>query len=364
MPRLYTLLAILVFPSLWAQPVRVPRHARAAAAFGPEIFVKSRDAPAVETRQFSRGQLRGPITLLVENGDAAQNRRVAGATITLNGTEVYGWSDFRQALRPKSVDLLEQNTLTVELEGAPGDFLSIAVVGSEYEFARDYDSLPTASPTSDGGSIDWRTKGAVTPVKNQGQCMADWAFSTTGTVEGSVDIALGTLHSFSEQQLVDCAKATRNRGCDGGSPAGGLDYLLTGGGAESEAAYPYTARDGSCKFNPGQVQSKISGIKRVLPGNESALRGAVASHGPVSAVIREGAWLVDYTVGIAKPPEPCGDDYAAVLVVGFDSAASTPYWIVKNSWGASWGEAGYFRLAMNGASCGIADFAVFATVKP
>jgi C1A family cysteine protease len=102
-------------------------------------------------------------------------------------------------------------------------------------------------------------------------------------------------------------------------------------------------------------------VQRVTPGDESALRGAVATRGPVSAVVRAGNWLAAYKSGIANPA--CDDtepaDYHAVLIVGFDSTAPTPYWWVKNSWGTSWGEQGYFRIVMNQNKCGIADYAIF-----
>jgi hypothetical protein len=357
MSRRCALFATLLLPSLSAQSVQAPRHAVAAAAFGPEFFVRSQGAPVVETRQFSRGLLRGPVTLVVVNGDAAQNGRVAGATITLNGTPLFGADDFRRTTLQKPVELLPQNTLTVELQGAPGGFLAIAVGGYAYEFAAGYSAIPLASETPFEGTIDWRTKGAVTPVKNQGECGADWAFSATGAAEGSWQIAKGQLTSLSEQQLVDCSGAYGNFGCNGGDPSRALDYLVPRG-AESEAAYPYTARDGACKYSAPRVAAKFQSVQRVPPGDESTLRSAVANNGPVSVILNVGPWFQQYHAGIANPTG-CGVDYQAVLIVGFESTGSTPYWIVKNSWGTSWGEQGYIRIAMNQNKCGIADFAVF-----
>merc|ERR1712072_312231 len=93
-------------------------------------------------------------------------------------------------------------------------------------------------------SVDWTTKGAVTPVKNQGQCGSCWAFSTTGSLEGAWEIATGNLVSFSEQQFVDCDKV--DSGCNGGLMDNGFNYAK-GTAIATEDSYPYTAADGSCK---------------------------------------------------------------------------------------------------------------------
>jgi C1A family cysteine protease len=208
--------------------------------------------------------------------------------------------------------------------------------------------------------LDWRTKGAVTGVKNQGACQADWAFSATGAIESAHDISTATLISLSEQQLIDCAgvpAACRN----GGSPIAGLKYVIEPGGIELESAYPYTASVGACKATSPSYVANISGVVRSTPGDETALNSLLLE-GPVSVVLN-GNWFSTYTSGIVDPchgTEP--PVYASALIVGYDHGPTgTPYWIVKNSLGTSWGMAGYFWIAAGQDQCGIADYAVQPT---
>src|SRR5262249_15865431 len=108
-------------------------------------------------------------------------------------------------------------------------------------------------------SIDWREKGAVTPVKNQGQCRSSWAFSATGALEGLVQIKTGSLHSFSEQDLVDCSRGFGNQGCNGGEPLFAFRYIHKNGGLPDESLYHYTGRDGTCKHPTVVPESGILG---------------------------------------------------------------------------------------------------------
>jgi len=204
-------------------------------------------------------------------------------------------------------------------------------------------------------SVDWEAKGAVTPVKNQGQCGSCWAFSTTGSVEGAVFIGKGTLTSVSEQQLVDCSTAEGNQGCNGGLMDYGFAYIIKNKGIGSEASYPYTATDGTCKKVPSV--STISSFTDVQTGSETALMTAIVQQ-PISVAVEADQDSFQlYTGGVMS--KACGTQLDhGVLAVGYGTLAGADYYQVKNSWGADWGMKGYILLARgsfngNNGQCGI-----------
>merc|ERR1712048_1260587 len=137
-------------------------------------------------------------------------------------------------------------------------------------------------------SLDWAAKGAVTPVKDQGQCGSCWAFSTTGSLEGASEIASGQLKSISEQQLVDCSGSYGNQGCNGGLMDDGFEFAEANNMA-TEASYPYTARDGSCKssFTTALPQGAVTGYKDVTANSADAMMSALQL-GPVSIALDGG----------------------------------------------------------------------------
>jgi len=206
--------------------------------------------------------------------------------------------------------------------------------------------------------VDWSTKGAVTPIKDQGQCGSCWAFSTTGGMEGAVQISTGKLTSLSEQELVDCAGSSGNQGCNGGLMDDAFQWIIKNGGLGSESSYPYTARDGSCKQVPSV--SKISGFKDVQQGSEDSLMSALQGQ-PVSIAIEaDQSGFQFYKSGVFQGP--CGKQLDhGVLLVGAGTDNGVDYWKVKNSWGASWGDNGYIRMVRGQDMCGLADAASYPT---
>ena len=196
--------------------------------------------------------------------------------------------------------------------------------------------------------MDWRSKGAVTPVKNQGQCGSCWAFSTTGAVEGAMFLSSGTLQSYSEQQLVDCSK--QNNGCNGGLMDYAFQYIETNP-LMLEGDYAYTARKGTCKYEASKGVGKVKGFKDVSRDSTGAQLKAALAKGPVSVAIEADQFAFQgYHSGIIT--SGCGTrlDHG-VLAVGYGGVGDMEYFLVKNSWGASWGDKGYVKIAPN--QCGI-----------
>jgi len=216
-----------------------------------------------------------------------------------------------------------------------------------------------AAPTK----IDWRTQNAVTPVKDQGQCGSCWAFSAVSSLESAWFLAGNTLTQFSEQQLVDCS--TANAGCDGGNMDPAFAYIEKNGIC-TETAYPYKAVDGTCKKTCTSVGS-LSGYKDItgatIKAKETNLMNAVGTVGPVSIAIEADQKVFQFYTSGVLTSAACGTSLDhGVTIVGYDLTAVTPYWIVKNSWGADWGESGYVRLGYGIDECGLATDASYPTV--
>ncbi|ESQ50167.1 hypothetical protein EUTSA_v10002030mg [Eutrema salsugineum] len=269
--------------------------------------------------------------------------------------------------RPYKLDVNEFSDLTDEEFQATHtglvvpeaeDINGISNSDSEKTVSFKYGNVSVASE-----SMDWRQEGAVTPVKYQGACGGCWAFSTVAAVEGITKITKGKLVSLSEQQLLDCS-TDYNQGCRGGIMSKAFEYIIKNQGITTEDNYPYQQSQQTCRSTTQSLAilaATISGYETVPMNNEEALL-KVVSQQPVSVGIEGiGSAFRHYSGGIFDGE--CGTQLNhAVTIVGYGmSEEGTKYWVVKNSWGESWGEDGYMRIKRDvDASQGICGLAMFA----
>lgn len=215
----------------------------------------------------------------------------------------------------------------------------------EHEDGSAHVSTGVATPT------DWRDNGAVNEVQDQGQCGSCWTFSTMASFEGAHFIATGNLEKFAEQQLVDCVRLMH--GCNGGNVAVAFNYLKKHD-AMYETQYKYTAKDGTCEYMAG-TGMRVSESFTVPTQDAESMKEAVTSS-PVSVAIQADQRVFQtYKSGIFDSAS-CGTQLDhATNVVGWGEELGRQYWIMRNSWGSSWGESGYMRIAIEDGHgiCGI-----------
>ena len=225
-------------------------------------------------------------------------------------------------------------------------------------------------------SIDWRQRNAVTPIKNQGQCGSCWAFSGISTLESAIAIKTGKLYNISEQQSVDCSISDygfSNMGCNGGWYDELWEYAHFNNGVCSDDTYPYTSgktkKIGICHNNCTIIEgSKVIDYINVKRGSDIALTTALNLQ-PVSIAIQASTKSFQlYQSGIYTDFEGCGTDIDhAVVLVGYDNNDKNEYYILRNSWGAEWGEEGYMRIAKSkkyepSGMCGLLEYPMYPLV--
>lgn len=219
-------------------------------------------------------------------------------------------------------------------------------------------------------SIDWRTKGAVTDVKEQGECGSCWAFSTVGALEGAQFRKTGRLVSLSVQNLIDCSdpKLRIREKCHGRQLHRAFEFIKENGGIDTDRSYPYKGIGGICKYNPKNAGAKLRDVKDISEGDELKLQQAIATIGPISISVDSSRESFQHYSGGIYYDRKCSSNVYdldhSMVVIGYGTDKNgKDYYIIKNSYGTDWGEKGYMRLARNRNNhCGIANDAMYPVV--
>ncbi|XP_073319118.1 cathepsin S-like [Pagrus major] len=239
------------------------------------------------------------------------------------------------------INMLTGTVVPPNLESDPSNYVRVNV------------SLPP--------SVDWRDKGLVTEVKMQGSCGSCWAFSAVGALEGQLKKSTGVLMSLSPQNLVDCSLKYGNHGCNGGFMTSAFEYVIQNKGIDSDAAYPYVGKSGTCKYDSKNRAASCSSYTLLPEGDEYALKEALANVGPISVAIDASRpKFFFYRHGVYRDKKCSHNVNHGVLAVGYGTEKKRDYWLIKNSWGVRYGDEGYIKMARNKRNqCGIALYASF-----
>ena len=218
---------------------------------------------------------------------------------------------------------------------------------------------------------DWRSKGYVAAVKDQGSCGSCWAFATTANLEGLYFKNKGVMITMSEQMLVDCD--TYDSACNGGLMEYSFTWIKDNGGIMKDTDYPYKGYKSTCNSNPSKyVNMKVTGYTKLgsssstwSPVDEGEIKEFLYETGPLAIALNADP-LQTYTGGILDKSSsqcPTSGINHAVTMVGYGNENGKDYWIVKNSWGINWGENGYFRIKRGSGTCGVNCYITTAKVS-
>lgn len=212
-------------------------------------------------------------------------------------------------------------------------------------------------------SFDWRDKGVVSSVKDQGECGCCWAFSAVANIESLYAMQYNKILDLSEEQLLDCDLS--NDGCDGGIMDEAYKYIKNAGGLMSEADYRYTQNKDTCKFKKSRAIVRVTGWKSAGSTNEETIKKMLINTGPLAVAVNADN-MQNYQGGIIDESDsicPSSNINHAILLVGYGEDNGIKYWIAKNSWGENWGENGYLRIARGKGTCGINQYVVSASIN-